>query len=145
MIKVSSTSEQIRSPQAVALLVAVFLASLVLGASFLLVDHSGHSGAADRPADPLTDDQAAAQVVDAAREIVRLAQLRGATAGYIYVSCKNEHDPPYQAAVHMNFQMPQAFVKYLREVAADMIAHGWKEAPTMGEHFGRKLTKDVPR
>ena len=24
-----------------------------------------------------------------------------------------------------------------------MITHGWKEAPTMGEHFGRKLTKGV--
>ena len=59
------------------------------------------------------------------------------------MSCKNEHDPPYQATVYINFQMPQVnSVKDLREVAADMIAHGWKEAPTTGEHFGRKLTKD---
>ncbi len=47
---------------------------------------------------------------------MRFAQLRGATGGYTYVSCKNEHDPPYQAAVYINFQMPQVnSVKYLRE------------------------------
>ena len=23
-----------------------------------------------------------------------------------------------------------------------MVAHGWHEAPSMGEHFGQKLTKD---
>ena len=77
-----------------------------------------------------------------AKEIVRVAQLREATGGYIFVSCKNEQ-PPYQAAVYMNFQLPHAnSVKYLREVAADMVAHGWKEAPTTGEHFGKKLNKD---
>ena len=54
---------------------------------------------------------------------MRFAQLRGGTGGYTYVSCKNEHDPPYQAAVCMNFPMPQVnSMKYLREVAADMIA-----------------------
>ena len=132
-----------KNRSSVTLLCGVLLVSLVLGASFLAVNRSGPSGAPSKPADPLTDDQAAAQVVDSAKEIVRVAQLREATGGYIFVSCKNEHDPPYQAAVYMNFQLPHVnSVKYLREVAADMVAHDWKEAPTMGEHFGKKLTKD---
>ena len=33
-------------------------------------------------------------------------------------------------------------VKRIREVAAAMVAHGWQQAPAMGEHFGLKLTKD---
>ncbi len=132
-----------KNRSSVTLLCGVLLVSLVLGASFLAVNRSGPSGAPSQPADPLTDDQAAAQVVDSAKEIVRVAQLREATGGYIFVSCKNEHDPPYQAAVYMNFQLPHVnSVKYLREVVADMVAHGWKEATTMGEHFGKKLTKD---
>ena len=63
--------------------------------------------------------------------------------GYIFLSCKNEVDPPYQAAIYMNFLLPQTnSVKYLREIATAMRAHGWAEAPAMGEHVGKKLTKD---
>ena len=91
----------------------------------------------------MSDDQATAQVVDSAKQIVDVARLRGATGGYIFLSCKNEDDPPYQAAIYMNFRLPQTnSVKYLREIATAMRAHGWAEAPAMGEHFGKKLTKD---
>ena len=63
--------------------------------------------------------------------------------GYTFLSCTNEHDPPYQAAVYLNFQMSGAdSVKRIREIAAAMVAHGWHESASMGEHFGRKLTKD---
>jgi hypothetical protein len=43
----------------------------------------------------------------------------------------------------MNFRLPHAnSVKYLHDVAAAMAAHGWTDAPSMGKHFGEKLTKD---
>jgi hypothetical protein len=72
-----------------------------------------------------------------------MAQLQDATGGYAFVSCKNENEPPYQVAVYMNFRLPQSnSVKYLRDVAASMVAHGWTAAAAMGEHFGQKLTKD---
>jgi hypothetical protein len=72
-----------------------------------------------------------------------LAQLQDATGGYAFVSCKNENEPPYQAAIYMSFRLPQSnSVKYLRDVAASMAAHGWTPAASMGEHFGQKLTKD---
>jgi hypothetical protein len=42
----------------------------------------------------------------------------------------------------MSFRLPGTnSVKYLGDVAAAMAAHGWTQAPSMGEHFGRKLTK----
>jgi hypothetical protein len=92
---------------------------------------------------PMTDAQAAAQVLASARQIVGMAQLHDATGGYAFVSCKNENEPPYQAAIYMSFRLPQSnSVKYLRDVAASMVAHGWTPAASMGEHFGQKLTKD---
>ena len=37
----------------------------------------------------------------------------------------------------MNFSLPQTnSVKYLREVAAALAAHGWNEATSLGQHFG---------
>jgi hypothetical protein len=126
----------------VALPIAAFVSSLVLVAGCRVsndsvVDALGADGVA------LTDDQAAAQVVDSARQIVAVAQLRDVTGGYAFVSCENEDDPPYQAALYMNFRLSRAnSAKYLREVAAAMVAHGWTDAPSMSKHFGEKLTKD---
>ncbi len=132
----------IRSRQSMALLWAALLVSLALGAGFVVVNHSAIE-APRLDGAPLTDDQAAAQVVDAARQIVAAAQLRGATGGYTFVSCANENEPPYQAALYMSFHLPQSdWARYLNEVASAMIADGWVDAPAKAEHFGRKLTRD---
>ena len=91
----------------------------------------------------MTDAQAAEQVLTSAKQIVSMAQLQDATGGYAFVSCNSANEPPYQVAVYMNFRLPQSnSIKYLRDVAASMVAHGWTPAPAMGEHFGQKLTKD---
>jgi hypothetical protein len=93
--------------------------------------------------EPMSDAQAAGQVVASAKQIVSAAQLRDATGGYSFVSCKNESEPPYQVTVYMTFRLPQNnSVKYLNDVAASLVAHGWTPAPVMDEHFGHKLTKD---
>jgi hypothetical protein len=124
----------------VALLIAAFVTFLVLVTSCKVSDDSAVDAADDAA---LTDEQAAAQVVDSARQIVAVAQLRDVTGGYAFLSCKNENDPPYQAALYMNFRLPQTdSATYLREVAAAMVAHGWTDAPAMSKHFGEKLTKD---
>jgi hypothetical protein len=132
----------LRSPRSVVLLLAAFVATLAVWASLVWLSDRD-ADAVDLRGKPMTDAQAVAQVVDSARQIVRTAQLRDVTGGYAFVSCKNENEPPYQAAVYMNFRLPQSnSVKYLRDVAASMVAHGWTLAPAMGEHFGQKLTKD---
>jgi hypothetical protein len=122
--------------------IAAFVSSLVLVTGCMAsndsaIDALGADGLA------LTDDQAAAQVVDSARQIVAVAQLRDVTGGYSFMSCKNEDEPPYQAALYMTFRLPQTnSAKYLRDVAVAMVAHGWTDAPSMSRHFGEKLTKD---
>jgi hypothetical protein len=91
----------------------------------------------------LTDAAATAQVVDSAKQIVRVARLRGATGGSSFMSCANANEPPYQAAVYLSFPLPPTnSFKYLGDVRAAMVAAGWTDAPAMSQHFGQKLTKD---
>ncbi len=125
-----------------ALLIAAFVLTGCLATAFLMIEDSG-ADAVRVEGDPLTDDQATAQVVESARQIVTVAALRDSTGGYAFMSCKNADEPPYQVAVYMSFVVPQAdSAKYLKQVAASMTEHGWIVAPSMDEHFGHKLTKD---
>ena len=134
----------LRTSAAKLLMLVVLMTSLVLGVGFIVINTSPESGLdALGGAAPLTDEEAKNQIVDSARQIVTVAQLRGVSGGYTFLSCRNEHDKPYQAAVYLNFELSQSnAVKHIREIAAAMVAHGWREAPSAGEHFGRKLTKD---
>lgn len=136
-----STGEGLRSPRSVALLVVALLTSLVLGIAFLVINERAVD-AVTLDGEPLPDAQAVAQVVDAAKEIVDLAQLEEASGAYAFLSCKNGNEPPYQVAVYMSFRVPQTnSVKYLGDIAASMVTSGWSDAPSTGEHFGHKLTK----
>jgi hypothetical protein len=131
----------IRSPQSLTLLWAALVMSLVLGAGLIALDDPAQGRI--QPVEPLSDDAAVAQIVNSAKEIVTAAQLSGATGGYSFVSCANEKEPPYQVALYMSFRLPHDdWVRYLRDVAAAMVEHGWTQAAAKGEHFGQKLTMD---
>jgi hypothetical protein len=133
----------LRAPAARVLMLVALMISLVLGIGFVVINTSPTEVGALGQAAPLTDEQAETQVVDSARQIVAAAQLEGVSGTSIFLSCTNAHDPPYQAAVYLNFRLPETnSVKRVREVAAAMVAHGWQQAPSMGEHFGLKLTKN---
>ena len=126
------------------MLVTALSLTLVLGAVVLLVIQSAARPAylRDHPADPLTDDQASAQVVAAVVEIVRTAGLRDPAGGYAFRSCKNADDPPYQVTVDMTFALPQGnSFGYLDDVATAMVSLGWTDARSPSEHFGRNLTR----
>src|SRR5882757_261150 len=132
----------LRSPRSVVLLLAALMTALALAAGFLSL-RDLRADAVTLQGAPMTDAQAAGQALDSARQIVSVAQLQDATGGSAFMSCKNENEPPYQAAIYMSFRLPQSnSVKYLRDVAASMVAHGWAPASSMGEHFGQKLTRD---
>jgi hypothetical protein len=125
-------------------MLAAFVMSLALGTGFLILTRSdGDRTGTLSGAAPMSDEQAAGQVVDSARQIVDSAALRKVSGSYIFMSCTSLHDPPYQAAVYLNFALPATnSAKRIREVAEAMVASGWQEAPAMGEHFGMKLIKD---
>jgi len=134
----------LRTPAARTLLLAALTISLVLGIGFVAINTSPDTAvSALGKSAPLTDDQSRAQVIESARQIVTIAQLRDVNGSYVFLSCTNEHDPPYQAALYLNFPLPDAnSVRYIRDIAAAMAAHGWQGSPSIGEHFGLKLSRE---
>ena len=131
-----------RSQRYVVLVLAALVTVLAVAAGVLWLSDRG-ADEVRLQGEPMTDAQAAGQVVASAKQIVSVAQLHDAAGGYAFVSCRNENEPPYQVAIYMNFRLPQSnSVKYLRDIGASMVAHGWTPAGSMGEHFGQKLTSD---
>lgn len=138
----------LRSNHIRALIGASLAVSLVLGGTIVSVDrlHSTPSDALDHPASPVTDQQSKDQVVEPARRIVTLTELRTASAGYLLMSCKNREDPPYQGAVYVTFTLPadERPDSYLDTVASVLRAHGWAEGPPPNNHaFARIFSQDA--
>lgn len=82
-------------------LLAAAVVPLLAGCA--LVMHKPHSAGSSNPWDdsahPLTDDQAMAQVVEPAKQIVAAADLQAVRAGFSFTSCNDQGDPPYQGTV----------------------------------------------
>ncbi|MFZ1176759.1 MAG: hypothetical protein WAO15_10930 [Mycobacterium sp.] len=140
--------EWLRSKPIPALIAAALAVSLLLGGAFLLVGrlHSTSSDILDHPANPVTDDQSKAQVVESAKQIVTLTGLQTASAGYLLMSCKNRDDPPYQGAVYLTYALPAAAPAdtYFPTVAATLVDHGWTEGTPPNNHaFANIFTKDA--
>jgi hypothetical protein len=129
-----------RSRTTALLLTALVAVVAAVGALLWLTDPVKHETKIQ--GEPMTDAQAEDQVLASARQIVSAAQLQDVTGGYAFVSCQNETDPPYQATVYLNFRLLQNnSVRYLRDVGASLVANGWVQAASTGEHFGQKLTR----
>jgi hypothetical protein len=140
--------EWLRSTQVRALIAAALTVSLLLGGVFLLVArlHTTPSDILDHPANPVTDDQSEAQVVESAKQIVGLTGLQTASAGYMLMSCKDRDDPPYQGAIYLTFVLPAAARAdaYFPAIATTLAAHGWIEGLPPNDHtYAKSLTKDA--
>ena len=83
----------------------------------------------DEPANPLSDEQTMAQVVDPAKEIARAVPLPDVTGGFGFGSCNDQGDPPFQGVVEMTFKLPDGITAddYLRQVSEVMRRLGWNE------------------
>jgi hypothetical protein len=131
-----------RSQRYVVLALTALIAVLAVAGGLLWL-HDRRTDEIHVQGEPMTDAEAAGQVVASAKQIVDVAQLRDASGGYAFVSCQNANEPPYQVTVYMSFRLPQTdSVKYIRDVAASLAAHGWTPAASTSEHFGQKLTRD---
>jgi len=82
----------------------------------------------------LTDEQAMAQVIEAARQIVRVAELTGVTGGFMFEACNDQGRPPYRGHIEMSFAIPAGADPdgYFRQIAAAMVRHGWTGGPPPG-------------
>lgn len=138
----------LRTRAARSLLAAALALCLLLGTALVLTDrlHSSTAETLERPAHPASDEQTQAQVVESAKQIVSIAGLHTTTAGYLFMSCKDQDGPPYQGAVHLTFALPAdaRADAYFGEIAATLITHGWAEArPPNQQLFGKTLSKDA--
>jgi hypothetical protein len=103
-----------------------------------------HHNNIDHPAQPFSDEEARAQVIDLARQIAQLNNLPSLAAGLYFQSCNDQGDPPFQAILEMNFRLPTdtstsdpAGVDantYYDQIAKTMVAHGWTDGPLPGLH-----------
>ncbi|MGV7360481.1 MULTISPECIES: hypothetical protein [Mycobacterium] len=99
----------------------------------------------DHPEYPLSDDQAKAQVIEPARQIVKIADLQDVSGGFGWESCNDQGDPPYRGRVGVSFGVPAGFDQqvYFQQIAAKMMAHGWSPGAPSGQHlFGTTIHKD---
>ncbi|WP_262491074.1 hypothetical protein [Mycobacterium simiae] len=114
----------------------VLTLSVFLGGCSLMFPHR-----ADLPA--LSDDQARAQVVDAATQITSSVNLPDMYGNFKFGSCNDQAEAPYRGVVEMSFTPPSDADAYFDHIAATMIAHGWNNGPPPGLHpYGRVINKN---
>ncbi|ORB18853.1 hypothetical protein BST37_00720 [Mycobacterium noviomagense] len=82
----------------------------------------------DHPAQPLSDEAAKAQVLDAAKQIVAAARLQGVRAGFDVSSCNDQGDPPYMGSLQVVFDLPPDTNSdaYFQAIASTMTTVGWQ-------------------
>lgn len=136
-----------RSPAPRAVIAAVLFTAVLVGAAFLVINrlHSSAGNVVEHLGPAATETQTQIEVVEQAKDVVAIAALQQPTAGYMLMSCKDNDNPPYQGAVYLDFQLPPdvSADQYFRDVAAAMVAHGWREGLPPNQHmFGRNLSKD---
>jgi hypothetical protein len=88
---------------------------------------------------PLSDEEAMAQVIEPAKQIVRAARLQDVSGGFLFESCNDQGHPPYRGRVDMSFGMPDGVEPddYFGQIAATMVRQGWTEGPPPGRRpFG---------
>jgi hypothetical protein len=127
---------------------AALTVSLLLAGAVLLVGrlHSLPSDSLDHPANPVTDEQSEAQVIEPAKQIVTLTGLQTASAGYLLMSCKDRDDPPYQGAIYLTFTLPTGIRAdtYLQTIASTLRSDGWTAGIPPNNHvFAEIFSKDA--
>ena len=137
-----------RPPRVRASILATLAVSLLLGVAFVVVGklHPPAADSLDHPANPATDEQSQAQVVEPAKQIVSLAALQTRSAGYLLMSCRDRNDPPYQGAIYLTFAVPSdvGADTYFPAITTKLVGHGWVEGLAPKDHtFGSTVSKDA--
>lgn len=126
-------------------LAALVVVVLLLAGCSLVFDkpRSAGSNPYDDSAHPLSDDQAMAQVVEPAKQIVAAANLQSVSGGFAFASCNDQGDPPHQGTVTVNFLIHGDPDAYFQQVRAAMVAQGWNDGPPPGQHYlGTTLNRE---
>ncbi len=86
---------------------------------------------------PMTPEQSKAQVVDAAREIVRALNLHVLKASFAHSSCNDQGDPPFHGEMMIAYPLAPSFESAESE-NAEMVQRlqslGWTGDPALHSH-----------
>ena len=100
----------------------------------------------DHPANPLTDEQTRAQVIDPAKQIAKTAGLQNVSGVFGWESCNDQGDPPFRGRLDVSFDVPAGSDQnaYFEQIASRMLGHGWSDGPPPGKRpFGRVIHTDA--
>ncbi len=125
--------------QTISVAAALIAVTVVLGGCSKMIPFGQDP---DRPANPLSDEQTKAQVLDPARQIATIANLQNVSGVFGWESCNDQGDPPFRGRVDMSFDVPAGADRnaYFEQIAATMIGHGWSDGPPPGKRpFGRVI------
>ncbi len=95
-------------------------------AAFTGLALSGCGG--DAVLNPITPEQARAEVINAARDIVAILHADVAEATFSYESCNDQGDPPFRGVVDLSLWMPGIAHDQPADpktVLQPLTAHGW--------------------
>ncbi|OBJ95358.1 hypothetical protein A5638_19780 [Mycolicibacterium fortuitum] len=97
--------------------------------------------------DPMSPQQARAQVIDAGKELVRDLGLRGnlVETVFSYESCTDDNKGPFRGKLAMVFWMPGADRSTALDLATLVTAlkqHGWQGDPDFHSHSSATLQKN---
>ena len=85
---------------------------------------------------PLSDDEARSQVVDAAKTVVAAANLTVTDATFSWEWCNDQGDPPYHGRVDLAFKIPPEVTDkaaLFKQIAAQAAKQpGWAPGPPPG-------------
>jgi hypothetical protein len=94
--------------------------------------------------DPLTPDQSKAQVIDAAKEIVRILDLEPVEPAFWRASCNDQGDAPFRGQMRIGYPLtssPEASQTAIAHMAERLQANGWTTASDFASH-GTTLQKN---
>ncbi|WP_081289340.1 hypothetical protein [Mycolicibacterium fortuitum] len=116
-------------------------------AALLLVGVLVGCGGGIAVTEPMTPQQARAQVIDAGKELVRDLGLRGnlVRTTFTYESCTDDNKGPFRGKLVMIFWMPGATRSAPVDPATLIAAlqqHGWQGDPDSHSHSSATLTKN---
>ncbi len=93
---------------------------------------------------PMTPEQSKAQVVDAARDIVRDLNLHVVEAFFWHSSCNDQGDPPFQGEMRIAYPPTSSYEASVAEIAKmvqRLQSLGWTGDPNLHSH-GTVLKKN---
>ena len=91
----------------------------------------------DGVSDPMTPEEAKAQAVAAARDVVKTLQLKDVGATFRYEACSDEGKPPYRGLVQIDYAHAPTYEGSQAEVAAfveELKRDGWSTDSGFASH-----------